>query len=220
MRLVVVLAALVALAAPLPAHATPQDDFNAVYADWKADGDVAACRFTQLQLENAYDVATSNPDFQYETRFSDEVNAELNRWKAGGCAGVQPFAVRRASPLAGARIVAVSGRGSQAVELVRIRNSARRTLSFRRATLRNRRSGRPNRAAFPARFRLARGKTAIVRVGCQRGKRRASFRGTSVWLCRKRPLFADRGDLARLADAKGVVVSQRGYGTLRRRAVF
>jgi hypothetical protein len=219
-RALLVLAALAALTAALPAAAAPQDDFNAIYADWKADGDVPSCRYTQAQLENAYNIATSNPDLQYETRFGDEVATEINRWKSAGCAGVQPFATRRVSPLHGARIVTIKGRGGARKEVLRIRNMAKKTLSFRKATLRNRKAGKRNRATFPARFRLKRGKTAIVRVGCQKGKRRASFRRTTVWLCRKRQFFADRGDLGRLADAKGVVVTQRGYGTLRRRAVF
>lgn len=212
--------AILATALALPAGASPQSDFDAVYADWKPDGDVAACRFSQTALENAYNAANSSPDFQYDTRFSDEVTVEINRWKNGGCAGVQPLVQRRVSPLHGARIVSVKGTGRQSAEVVRIRNTTTKTLGFRRATLRNARSGTRNRALFPARFRLARGKTATVRVGCAAGKRRASFKGLLVWLCRKSPLYRDRGDLARLADAQGVVVSQRGFGSRRRTAAF
>ena len=208
------LAALCAALVAIPAAATPQDDFQAVYADWKPDGDVTACKFTQQQLQNAYDVANGNPDFQYNSGFQDEVQTEISRWKAGGCAGVSPVTQRRVSPLNGAKIVKVQGRGKVAREYVKIKNRSKKTLSFRKATLRNRGRGK---AAFPARFKLKPGKTALVRVGCAKHKRKASFKGTRVWLCKRKPLFRDKGDAARLADAKGVVVSQYGYGTEVRR---
>src|SRR5215208_2400524 len=101
MRIALAIGALVgALALPVvSASGTPQDDFNATYDDWKPDGDVTACRFTQQQLENAYEVATGNPDFQYETAFNDELQREIDRWKSGGCTGVTPVAQRRVSPL-------------------------------------------------------------------------------------------------------------------------
>lgn len=216
-RLTVLVAGLLATLAALPAAATPQSDFDAVYADWKADRVVSQCRWTQQQLQNAYDVASSNPDFQYETGFQDAVRQEINRWKAGGCRGVAPSKQMKSSPLTGARIVAVSGRGGARSEVVKIRNGARKPLAFRKARIRNAKAGR---LTFPARFRLAKGKTATVRVACQRGKRRASFRGRTVWLCSRRQLFRDRGDIAKLADIKGVVVSQRGFGSQQRRPVF
>jgi hypothetical protein len=90
-------------------------------------------------------------------------------------------------------------------------------VALRKATLRNLRGAK---AVFPATFKLKPGKVAVVRVGCASGKRRASFSGTRVWLCRRTQLFGDRGDVARLADAKGLVVSQRGYGTQKRRPVY
>src|SRR3954453_6284619 len=212
------LAALCAAFAAMPAAATPEDDFQAVYADWKGDGDVTACRFTQQQLENAYNVANGNPDFQYNSGFQDEVQREISRWKAGGCAGVSPVSVRKASPLNGAKIVKVAGRGKAGREYVKIKNRTKKTLSFRKATLRNR--GR-TKATFPAKFKLKKGKTALVRVGCAPHKRKASFKGTKVWLCKRRgQLFRDKGDAARLADAKGTVVSQYGFGTLVRRVRF
>lgn len=199
------------------ASATPQEDFDAVYDDWQADHVVTQCRWTQEQLQNAYDAATGNPDFQYETKFPDAVQTEINRWKAGGCAGVKPTAVTKRSPLTGAKITSVRGMGKVGRELVKIRNGSARTLAFRKARLGNSKKGR---AVFPAKFRLAKGKTATVRLSCQKGKRRASFKRTTVWLCRRRELFRDRGDLARLVDAKGVIVSQRGFGSLRKRPAF
>jgi hypothetical protein len=207
----------IAAIAALPANASPQTDFNAVYGDWKKDLVIRKCAWSQAQLQNAYNVANSNPDFQYETRFSDAVQTEIKRWRDGGCAGIAPLATRRKSPLYGAHIIKVRGRGGAAREFVQIRNRAKRTLSFRRALLAN---FRGRGYVFPARFRLARGRTATVHIGCAKGKRRASFRARTVWLCSRRQLFNDRGDLARLTDAKRLVVSQRGYGSQRSRPVF
>ena len=219
-RLWTLLAGLACALVAVPALATPQSDFDAVYGDWRPDLVITPCRWSQAQLQNAYNVANSNPDFQYETRFSDDVQKEIRRWKSGGCAGVVPLPARQKSPLFGARVVTVKGRGGVGREVVTIRNGSKRTLSFRKATLRNLRSGRANRSAFPAGFRLGKGRTVVVRAGCAKGKRRASFKARTVWLCRRKPLFRDKGDLARLADSKGIVVSQRGFGTQKRRPVF
>jgi hypothetical protein len=204
-------------AVALPAAASPQSDFNDVYNDWRPDGVISQCHFTQSQLQNAYDSASSNPDFQYENAFQPAVQGEINRWKAGGCSGVAPKTVTKASPLTGARITVVKGRGSAAREVVKVRNGSKKALSFRKARVRN---GKRAKAVFPAKFKLGAGKTAVVHVGCANGKRRATFRRTTVWLCARKQLFRDKGDLARLADAKGVVVSQRGFGSQRRRPVF
>ena len=198
----------------LPAAASPGSDFSAVYSDWKPDGVITQCHFTQAQLQNAYDVASGNPDFQYENAFQPAVQAEINRWKAGGCAGVAPRTVTSASPLTGARITSVKGRGN---EVVKIGNRSRKTLSFRKARVRNAKGAK---AVFPARFKLKRGQTATVSIACARGKKRASYRGTKVWLCRRTQLFRDKGDVAKLADAEGVVVSQRGFGSQKSRPVF
>ena len=46
------------------------------------------------------------------------------------------------------------------------------------------------KAVFPASFRLKPGQTALARVGCAPGQRRASFSGTRVWLCRRAQLSA------------------------------
>jgi hypothetical protein len=201
----------------LPAAASPQSDFNAVYGDWKADLVISACRWSQAQLENTYTVARSNPDFQYETRFVNDTQTEINRWRSGGCAGIQPESVRRKSPLFGVRVVSVRGRGGAGRELVTLRNRATRAVSFRKASLTNLRG----RGFFlPSRFKLAKGRTTVVHIGCAKGKRRASFTSRAVWLCSGRQLFRDKGDLARLADSKFVVVSQRGFGDQRRRPVF
>jgi hypothetical protein len=212
------IALLVACAiAALPAGATPQSDFNAVYADWRADGQVTPCRFSQQELQNAYNVANANPDFSYSPAFSNAVQREISRWKNGGCAGVTPESKRRLSKLFGAQITRVRGRGKASKEYVWVTNRSTKTLSFRKATLRNRSRGK---ATFPARFKLRKNTTALVYVGCARGKRRASFRGAYVWLCRRKQLFRDKGDVARLADSKGIVVSQRGFGTFKNRVAY
>jgi hypothetical protein len=214
---VIALALAVAALAAVPAAATPQSDFNAVYGDWSKDKVISRCDWSQAQLQNAYDVARSNPDFQYETEFVNDTQAEINRWKSGGCAGIQPLAVRKKSALFGVTIVAIRGRGGVAKELVTIRNRAKKALSFRKASLTNLK-GRG--FYFPSGFRLARGRTATVHIGCAKGKRRASFTARAVWLCSRGPLFRDGGDLARLADSKLLVVSERGFGDQRRRPVF
>ena len=193
----------------VPALAGEQEDFNAIYADWQKDDQVTPCHWSKAQLQNADRLAEGSPDSQYATGFQDEVRREIARWNAGGCAGVSPASARNASPLRGLKIVGVRGRGGASREVVRIRNTTAKRVSLKGATLRGR-GGK--RAKFPARFRLAGRRTAVVVVGCG-GRSRAWFKGTKVWLCRRTALFNDRGDAARLADAKGVFVSQRSYGT-------
>ena len=41
-----------------------------------------------------------------------------------------------------------------------------------------------------------------------------------MWLCRRTQLFGDRGDTGRLADSKGIVVSQLGFGTFKGRVAY
>jgi hypothetical protein len=214
---ILAVAAACVLLAGTVASATPQQDFNEVYADWKADNDVTPCAFSRRQLQSAYDVATGSPDFQYSTDFSDEVQREIARWKSGRCAGVSPAKARNASPLNGARIISLRGRGSASKEYVKIKNTTRRTLSFAKATLRDRKRAK---ARFPSKFKLRARKTAVVRIGCAPGRKRASVRGTRVWLCRRAQLFRDSGDAARLADRRGTIVSQRGFGTEARRIAY
>jgi hypothetical protein len=216
-RVVITIAVLASMLGGSPAGASPQSDFDAVYGDWKPDLEITACRWSQAQLQNAYGVAQGNPDFQYETAFVDATKAEIDRWKNGGCAGVKPLSARQKSKLFGVKIVSVNGKGKPTSEVVKMRNAARRTISFRKARLRNSKSGA---AVFPASFKLRKGRTATVHLGCAKGKRRASFNGATVWLCRRKQLFRDKGDLARLSDAKGIVVSQSGFGSLKRRPAF
>ena len=208
---------LLVFAVASPAAASPQSDFDAVYGDWKKDLVITKCAWSQAQLQNAYDIAQSNPDFQYETRFVDDTRTEINRWKTGGCAGIQPLSVRKKSPLYGVRIVAVRGKGGASKETVTIRNKRGKAVSFRKASLTNIKGGG---FYFPARFKLGKGRRAVVHVGCAAGKRRPTFTKRAVWLCSRKGIFRDRGDLARLADSKLLVVSQRGFGSERSRPVF
>ena len=203
--------------AAIPAAASPQSDFDGVYGDWKADLVITPCRWSRAQLQNAQNVSNGNPDFKYETKFQDALRAEIKRWDSGGCAGIQPESKRRISPLNGAHIVVVNGRGGAAKEAVQIRNRGKKTVSFRKASLRNLKGGK---VVFPPKFKLAKNRTALVHVGCATGKRHASYKGRTVWLCRRTQLFRDKGDVARLVDAKAIVVSQRGYGSQKRRPVF
>jgi uncharacterized membrane protein len=216
MRLALV-TAVIAAAIAVPASASPESDFNAVYADWKKDANITHCYWSQTQLQNASTVASGNPDFQYDTRFPSATQAEINRWKNGGCAGIQPIDARRKSPLFGVRIVSVRGRGGAGAEFVKIRNSAKRTISFRKASLTNLKG---SGFYFPSRFKLAKGRAATVHVGCAKGKHRQTFTARAVWLCSRKGIFRDRGDLARLADGNLLVVSQRGFGTELRRPAF
>lgn len=209
--------AVIAAVLAVPAGASPQTDFNAVYADWKKDGKITQCYWSQSQLQNAETVASGNPDFQYDTRFPNATRVEINRWKNGGCAGVTPIDARRKSPLFGAHIVSVRGRGGPGAEYVKIRNGAKKALSFRKASLTNLKG---SGFYFPPRFRLAKGRTAVVHVGCAKGKHRQTFTKRTVWLCSRKGIFRDRGDLARLADANLLVVSQRGFGNQQRRPAF
>lgn len=90
--LAIVLVAL--MLAPLAA-ADPVDDYRAVHHDWEKDGQVTPCYWTLEQLENARDVAASNPDDAYNS-FPDRVAEEIARWRRGECdprpriAGVKP----------------------------------------------------------------------------------------------------------------------------------
>lgn len=214
MRRGLVTAGLFVLALAPAALAGPNEDYAAVRADWQRDGTITACRFSERQLENARRIAASNPDDQY-TDLPAQIDRELARIRAGRCEGRPPDAVRERSPLAALRITRTSPRGGAARESVRIRNRGRSIVDLTGATIRNRRGAR---ARLPRGLKLRRGATLTVRIGCLRGRRTA--RGRVAYACRRRALFADRGDVARLADRRGFVVSQRGFGRFRGTASF
>ena len=214
-KLLFLAAALVsALALAPPASAGPTEDYQSVRADWRRDGNITPCRFSEEQLSNARAIADANPDDQY-TDFPAEIDRELARVRSGACRGRTPDTERDASPLAGLRIVRVGATGAAAREFVRVRNTGRRTISLNGATVRNRRGAR---ARLPRGVRVRRGATVTIRLGCLRGRRTA--RGRTVYACRRSGLFADGGDVARLADRQGIVVSQRGFGRYRSTVAF
>lgn len=213
--LVCALACASLLGAPA-AFAGQADDFEMVRADWQRDGTITPCRFSEEELRNAKAVAEGNPDLAY-TSFPSEVDRELTRRGSRACAGRTPDSVRRTSPLARVRIVAVSGRGRASRESLRITNGGRRTVSLGGASLRNRSGGL---VRLPRGLRLRAGRTLTVRIGCAPGQRRPSFRGSRAFACSRRALFADSGDVARLVDRRRVAVSQRGFGRFRRAARF
>jgi hypothetical protein len=193
------------VALPPAASGTPQDDFNAVYRDWRPDRDVSPCVFSRTRLRNALDVVRSLGDAgSYFPGFADEVNVEISRWDVGGCPGVT-----RPSRLSRVSIVRLSPRGGARRESVTIRNAGSRTVSLTNATLRDRAR---NRLRFPRGLRLGARRSLKVVTGCARGRRRATRRGSTLYACGRRTLWDDRGDVVRLVDPRGVVISQRGYG--------
>ena len=210
-----ILLLLLALAAagPPPALAGPNEDFLAVYNDWKPDGDVASCRFTRAQLVNARNVAAGIQDFDsYAPGFRDEVGREIARYDSGGCSGISPdTTARNSSPLRRVRITRISPKGGKR-ESVTIRNRGSRSVSLRGATLRDRRG---NRIRFPRSTRLRAGRSLKVITGCARGRRRPFRRGSLFWACRRKLVWDDRGDVVKLVDSRRTVVTQRGYGTYR-----
>ena len=212
-------ALLAALLTGPAAYAAPNDDFRAVFADWQRDQNITDCRFTRTQLVNAGNVAGTLPDFDsYAPGFRTEVTRELARHSSGGCSGISPQsdARRRRSALRSVRIVAIRPKGGGG-ESVTIRNTGRRAVSLRGATLRDRRGGR---LRLGAAGRLRGRRSLQVVTGCARGLRRPARRGARLFACRSGRLWDDRGDVVKLVDSRGTVVSQRGYGTLRRVARF
>lgn len=188
---------------------TPTDDYTRVRVDWQEDGTITPCRFSEAELQNARKVAQSSPDFSY-TGLVDAIDVEIERWRRGGCSGLVPESTRAKSQLDGLRITAVKPKQEQVV----IFNRSRRTISLTGARLQNRRGNR--RIAFKRGTRIRARKHLIVHSACLKGRRRAAVKGARYYACSRTPLWRDRGDVARLADRKRVVVSQLGYGTQRR----
>ena len=200
------------------ALAAPADDYNAVLSDWRGDQDITACRYTRTQLVNARNVAGTVPDFDtYAPGFREELAQEIARHDRGGCRGVSPqtpASRRMRSHLRAVRITAVRPRGGSR-ESVTIRNTGRGAVRLRGATLRDR-SGKRLRLSG----RLAGRRTLRVLTGCAGARRRPARLGAQLFACRRGLLWDDRGDVVKLVDARGTVVAQRGYGTLRAVARF
>jgi hypothetical protein len=196
------------------AGAAPSDDLFAVFSDWRRDGDVTACRFSRAQLVSARSRITPDVD-AYAPSLREEVNREIARWDAGGC-GRGGDASRSVPLLARLRIVRIRPRGRR-TESVTIKNTGRRTANLRRASLRDRAG---HRIRFRRRLRLRGGSSLRVVTGCPRGRRRAFRRRSRYFACRRSQLWNARGDVARLYNSRGRIVSQRGYGRFRRARRF
>ncbi len=210
--------AAMAAAALLPtasSPAAPADDFRAVFADWRPDGAITACRFTRAQLVNARDQAGTLTDFDgYAPGFRDQTRREIARHDAGGCRGVAPQpsnALRNRSRLRSIRIVAIKPKGGTR-ESVTIRNAGRGAVSLKGATLRDR-SG--NRLRLPAVGKLKGRRSLVVVTGCARRHKKPARLGARLFACRSRGVWDDRVDIVKVVDARGTVVAQRGYGSLR-----
>jgi len=118
-------ASAVLVAALLPATAAlaaPLDDFKAVFADWRSDGDVTACRFPKATLVNARNLASSNADFDsYAPGFRDEVGREIARHDSGGCRGIAPDSPQAQALSAGRDRLRTRGEEGQADRLEALR---------------------------------------------------------------------------------------------------
>ncbi|MGI9081787.1 MAG: lamin tail domain-containing protein [Thermoleophilaceae bacterium] len=209
-RITMLVAAAAAVAVLLPtssALATPGTDYRAVFRDWKPDRVITACRFTRTQLVNARKVAATVTDFNsYAPGFRENVRREIARHDAGGCSRA-----RARSALRNVRITRIRPRGGLG-ESVTIRNTGARAVSLKGATLRDR-GGR--RLRLGGAGKLAGRRSLRVVTGCARGRRRPARIGSSLFACRSRRLWDDRGDLVKVVDSRGTVVARRGYGTLR-----
>jgi hypothetical protein len=216
---IIAVAALAAGMMPVSgAAAAPADDYQAVFRDWQPDQDITICRFSRTQLVNARDVARTIADFEsYAPGFNEELARELARHDSGGCRGVAvppSKAQRNRSRLRSVRIVGVRPKGG-ARESVTIRNAGRRAVSLRGATLRDR-SGHRLRLSG----KLGGRRSLRVFTGCAAGRRSPARIGSRLFACRSGRLWDDRGDVVKLVDSRGVVVAQRGFGTLRPVARF
>ena len=127
MPLVLVMLALFLLA-PLAA-ADPVDDYRAVHHDWEKDGVITPCYWTQKQLENAREIADSNPDDTYNG-FPDRVDEEIARWRRGDC----DSRARIVGVSAQRERVRIANRGTRPVKVggLRLRDRQRHTIRLRR----------------------------------------------------------------------------------------
>jgi len=185
--------------------ATPEEDAQAVFADYQGDNDVTACRFSRAQLVNALTVAEQNNIDSYEPGFRPEVRKEIARHDTGGCGGVA--GVNAAASL---KIVRVRpGRGLR--ESVTVKNRGTRTVKLRGVTLRDRGGSRVRLG----RGRLAAGKSLRVFSGCAKGRNRFVRRRSRAFACRRRTVWNNGGDVVRLVGADGTLLSRAGYGSFR-----
>ncbi len=181
-------APVLALALAPVAGATPEQDFYAVFKTWQDEAPFPHCKFTRKQFQNAIGEARKVGDFDnYAPTFVGAVQAEIGLIDARRCRGIaRPPSARelRRSALRRVTIVGIHPRGGERIVL---RNNGGRAVNLAGATLRDR-SGR--------RVRLR---------GTIRGRRARAFRSRGVW--------DNSGDMVKLADRRGLVVRQLGFGS-------
>lgn len=194
------LAALLAGALPAPgAVASPSSDTESILRDF-SNRDIASCRFTKRQLENALGQIAADADAYAESAaLRAEINRELKRWAKGGCKG-------RSVAL---KIVAITPQGDAAAESVTIKNVSRRTLNLRRYALRD---AGDHTIRFDS-LRLKRGRKLVVVTGCRAGQSKAVVRGARYYACRATQFWDDAGDVVELVTPQGGLLSDRSYGT-------
>ena len=183
-----------------------------MHADYVDDGDITACKFTRDQLVNARNQATEQDTY---TNFTDEVDREIARWDSGGCSGGGS-----GGRSADFRIVAIKGKvrsRNKRKEYVTIRNKGGKAGNLKGWSLRDR-SG--HRIRFRKSLRVRAHRRLRVITGCAKGRKRAVRRGARYYACRKRLIWNDRGDVARLISPRGLRVSQRGFGRFKGVARF
>ena len=182
--------------------ATPEQDAQAVFADYKGDKDVTACNFSRAQLVNALAAAEQGDIDSYEPGFRDEVRAEIARHDAGGCSGI-------AGAKAAAKLKIVRIRPRRGLkEGVTIKNLGTRSVKLRGMTLRDRSGARLRLGGR----RLGARKSLRVFTGCAKGRRRLVRRRSHVFVCRKRGVWNNSGDVVRLVSPSGKLLSRAGFG--------
>ncbi len=190
---------LAAVLAPA-AGASPASDAAAVLRDLGSDGDIAPCRFTLGQLENARNQLGADIN-TYAPAVKAEINREITRWKDGGCKG-------KAGAAVDVRIVKVQFKGGATKESVTLKNFGSKSVNLRRYVL-------SDYAKHKIRFKkttIKAGRTLKVVTGCRRGSKRAVRKGSTYYACRTKQFWENSGDVARLFTPGGTIVSVKAYG--------
>lgn len=196
------LGALLAAGVLVPtAGASPASDFAAIVKDFRNDGDITSCLFTQAQLEDA--LTQLPPDVSaYSPGLKEEIEREITRWKSGGCKGKTPGGVTL-------RIVKVSAKGKAAKESVTIRNAGSKAVDLGGYMLRD----ASDHVIKFKKTTLTKGASLRVVTGCRKGHKGVLRKGTTYYACRVTEFWDDSGDVVQLVNPKGGLLSQKKYGT-------
>ena len=157
------------------------------------------------QLQNALSQIT--PDVNaYSPGFRTEVDREIARWRAGGCA------TAAAKPAGSTlRIVKVQPKGGAKRESVTIKNTGRKAIKLKGYVLRD---AADHKIKF-MKTTLKAGRSLRVVTGCRKGSKRAVRKGTRYYACRTKQFWDDEGDVVELVNPKGGLLSRKR--TARRR---